>query len=996
VTLQERLQEALGASYTLDHELGGGGMSHVFVARDNALGRRVVVKVLRPELVTGVAIERFQREIHLAATLQHPHIVPVLAAGSVDEVPFYIMPFVSGESLRSRITEAGALPVAEAIRTLRDIASALAHAHGQGVVHRDIKPDNVMLSGGVAVVTDFGVAKAMAAAATGSGAGEGALTSIGIALGTLAYMSPEQVSADPDVDDRSDIYSFGCVAYEMLTGGSPFAGLPAQQLLAAHLTETPVPVESRNGAVPRWLAALVRRCLEKSPAARPQSAAELLAELDSTAVRIGGADAVRPGIRRHPFTILAAAGLLVMIGAAAMWDPRCPDGSSRFLGGCGARGAASLHPNRLAILPFRTSGADPALEYLRHGLVELLSAEFNGEIGPVAVEPGEALRAWASANAGDEPGATSDAIEVARQLGAGQATHASIVGTPRRFTVTISIIDVRSGEVRSAPVQVQGTEDSLATLVSSLALRLLGRSAGAVSSSDVALRAFAAGMAAYRNGDEPTAVAAFERALEADSTFVLAAFRLVVLRAIYGPSGDIAPIALRTAWVRRHLLSPEQRLLLEALATEDEMLFRAQMLPRLERAIAALQNSPEAWDILGNLYFHVGALTGREDWVERAAHAMRTAMALDSVLAIGSRREAATIAFRVGDVRTVSQLRDESPWNRYLFALLSGDAAAVQTARTEYVRAALGRGNRPWLDEFTLPRGEADSLVATAGALANTELQKESALGWAMLAEWKAGRIRRSRELRNRLYPVRDAGDSAAAALWELLTHEEPYSAPVYEAIVFSQVGRAFAPGGKELCEVALSRLRRSDTTGVASILSAMPRWEPGRELSEMRSGLGHGVNPEVGRIRGQRQAMICREVLAGALSAVAGGDRAALLRADSVMRYMPLNWGDWWNYDIALAFARQGEYAAAASAVRRSWVLASSPMPRRPLRRRQEGRWAALAGDTASAVGAYRQYLSWRYDPDPGLIPQRDSVIAELALLEQSRRRTPSRGTYR
>jgi len=210
--LREQLQRTLGDAYTLDRELGGGGMSRVFVATDTAFGRQIVVKVLPPDAAASVSAERFKREIQVAAHLQHPHIVPVLTAGESDGLPFYTMPFVKGESLRVRLSKSGELSVNESVHILRDIASALAYAHGEGVVHRDIKPENVILSGGVAVVTDFGVAKAMDLAATEGGGSKSALTSRGVALGTPAYMAPEPATADSHVFHRADIFSFGCLA----------------------------------------------------------------------------------------------------------------------------------------------------------------------------------------------------------------------------------------------------------------------------------------------------------------------------------------------------------------------------------------------------------------------------------------------------------------------------------------------------------------------------------------------------------------------------------------------------------------------------------------------------------------------------------------------------------------------------------------------------------------------------------------------------------------
>jgi serine/threonine-protein kinase len=240
--LQDRLQESLGSSYTIERELGGGGMSRVFVAQETNLGRRVVVKVLSPELASGVNGERFRREILLAAQLQHPHIVPVLAAGDVDSLPYFIMPFVAGQSLRQRLDGIHGLPIHEAVGILRDVAKALAHAHAQGIVHRDIKPENVLISGGSAAVTDFGIAKALSTSRVVSGA---TLTQGGTSLGTPAYMAPEQAAADPTADHRADIYSLGVVAYELIAGAPPFHGRPPQALLTAHMAELPPPLETR-------------------------------------------------------------------------------------------------------------------------------------------------------------------------------------------------------------------------------------------------------------------------------------------------------------------------------------------------------------------------------------------------------------------------------------------------------------------------------------------------------------------------------------------------------------------------------------------------------------------------------------------------------------------------------------------------------------------------------------------------------------------------------
>ena len=317
--LRDELERSLGAAYVIERELGGGGMSRVFLATETALGREVVVKLLPPEMAAAVSMERFKREILLAARLQHPHIVPVLTAGDANGLPYFTMPFIAGESLRARLVNHGEMPVAEAARVLREIASALAYAHEHGIVHRDIKPDNVLLSGGAAMVTDFGVAKALFSSTS---AEHGSTTSLGVALGTPAYMSPEQASADPSVDHRADIYAFGVLAYEILTGHTPFFGRTPQGLLAAHVTEAPELIQKRRATVPSSLAALVMRCLEKRPADRPQTALEIVHALDELATPSGGTlptDAVlavkATGGRSGQKYLAAAVVALLVVGA---------------------------------------------------------------------------------------------------------------------------------------------------------------------------------------------------------------------------------------------------------------------------------------------------------------------------------------------------------------------------------------------------------------------------------------------------------------------------------------------------------------------------------------------------------------------------------------------------------------------------------------------------------------------------------------------------------
>lgn len=312
--LQERLQTTLGTIYRVERELGGGGMSRVFVAEDTDLERKIVVKVLPPDLAAGLNIERFRREIQLAAKLQHPHIVPLLSAGAKEGLLYFTMPLIVGESLRTRLTRQHELPVHDAVRILRDVVDALAYAHANGVVHRDIKPDNVLLSGNHAVVTDFGVSKALS-----NSTGSSTLTSMGVALGTPAYMSPEQAAADPNVDHRADIYSLGALAYELLTGRQLFVGMSPQQMLSAHITQTPEPITKHRSAVSPALEQVIMRCLEKKPADRWQSAEQLLSQLEVLSTPSGGMTPQPMEPARRPRSrawYAAAVGAVIAIAAA--------------------------------------------------------------------------------------------------------------------------------------------------------------------------------------------------------------------------------------------------------------------------------------------------------------------------------------------------------------------------------------------------------------------------------------------------------------------------------------------------------------------------------------------------------------------------------------------------------------------------------------------------------------------------------------------------------
>ena len=446
MSLQDQLQQTLGTSTIIEHELDGGGMSRVFVATDTTLGRRVVVKVLPSEMSGPMAVERFKLEISIAARLQHAHMVPLLIAGQVDGQPYFTMPFVEGQSLRARLDQPHApMSMLDAVRVLREIASALAYAHSHGVVHRDIKPENVLLSGGAAMVTDFGVARAINAATT---LGE-RMTSAGLALGTPAYMAPEQATADPLTDHRADIYAWGMVAYEMFAGHPAFAARSARAMVAAQIAEMPAHLASRRPAMPPALAELVMRAIAKNPDDRPQSADEIVRTLDS--INLSGesslASAVEATRGRGRARSRAAAGAgaaaVVLLVAGGLWI------RSRA---ATARVGPRAELLTLAVLPIENVGGDSATEYLADGLTGELSRALKNVPG---------VQVAGDLSTSRFKGTRSGPAEIARQLGVIRLLSGKLQPGNRRVRLQIELTDTTGASLWSGTFNAD-TRDNFA------------------------------------------------------------------------------------------------------------------------------------------------------------------------------------------------------------------------------------------------------------------------------------------------------------------------------------------------------------------------------------------------------------------------------------------------------------------------------------------------------------------------------------------------------
>jgi serine/threonine-protein kinase len=457
-----RLQEGLADRYRLERELGRGGMATVYLARDVKHDRPVALKVMHPDLGLGAGAERFLREIHTTARLDHPHILPVHDSGEAQGLLWYTMPYVDGESLRQRLERAGPLPVSEALQIAGEVADALACAHHRGVVHRDIKPENILLAGGHARVADFGIASALEAAA---GGGE-RLTGTGVSVGTPAYMSPEQAGGARVLDGRSDVYSLGCVLYELLTGEAAFTGPTPQAVIARRFVESPPPISRLRQAVSPAVEAAVERALAREPADRFQTAAEFRGALTQAAVVGSGASAPAPASQPHvpagakpprPGRVrwrspagaaLLALGVLLLIGMLFVWR-RFGDEAGEGLGG----------PKLIVVLPFETLG-DSADAYLADGVSDAVR-------GKLAALPG--LRVIAGASSREYRGTTKRLSQVAQELGVrylvvGRVRREGGAGPQGRLRVSPELVEVGR---RGAPTTLweEPMEASLADLL---------------------------------------------------------------------------------------------------------------------------------------------------------------------------------------------------------------------------------------------------------------------------------------------------------------------------------------------------------------------------------------------------------------------------------------------------------------------------------------------------------------------------------------------------
>ncbi len=979
LALRPALEDALRSRYTVERELGRGGMATVFLGRDLKHDRLVAIKVLHAELASSLGPDRFLREIKIAAGLSHPNILPLYDSGawqSADGAPglYYAMSFVEGESLRNRLSREGQLPLEDALRIARDVAAALSYAHEHGVIHRDVKPENILLAGYPPArgsssdwrvfLADFGIAKAVDAAASDR------LTETGLALGTPAYMSPEQASADGSVDQRSDLYALGCVLYEMVAGQPPFTGATARAVMARHALDSVPSLRVVRPTVPLALERTVTRLLAKVPADRFSSAADVRRALTDGKATL----AVRlPSWRdRKLLAILGSAVVLAGVAFVLLRErQRAPP--------------AALDPDVVAVLPFRTSGADSGLRYLREGIVDLLAIKLTGEGGPRAADPRAVLSAWRRAvgSSTRDPGADA-AVEVARKLGAGRLITGAVTGTPRLITLTASVMQASNGR-RTSHASVAGSADSLPALVDRLTAQLLAGEAGrtylATLTTLPALQAYFYGQRAYRSGRWSDALEGYTEALQLDSTFALAGMGVVAAMLWtldkYWPPGTDPPRAAHLAWQARDKLSARDQALLAAKLGPryPEPSSYAEFIAAREQAIAAAPDRPESWYELGDEIYHFGALIGIPDARERAANAFRRSLALDSSGTMYASfaeplLHLAQIAAGDGDTATV---------NRLVATALAADSTSEQSGELRWLRAA-ATGDRAALDSV---RGRIPGMPAMSLINIVNESQ-ELGLGWKeaqLVVEVLRARPAGAGPLghvlalnRGRPKEAVDALDHMQGSLGERRRWR------VVDALYWdgdtAEAGRAvrelqrFTAGRpstsaerdeqyRDVCVTGQWRASRGDLAGVRAALARLPKlWREGGPA-------------------------YCGSVLEVWLATLANEQDAAsgLAQLDSL--YLQ-DVSDAPSVPAGLLLARlheaQHDPRGALAALRRRAVgfqpfFISTFM-------REEARLAAQVGDTGAAIKAYQRYLALRSDPEPALRPDVEQVRSELAAL--------------
>ncbi len=950
-------------------------MAIVFLATDLKHHRQVAIKVLEPELAAVLGAERFLREIEIASSLNHPHILPLFDSGEADGLLYYVTPFVAGPSLRERLNAEPRLALEEAVELTCQVAGALSYAHSQGLVHRDIKPENILLAHGVAVVADFGIARAVAEAA------DDRLTVPGMVIGTPVYMSPEQGIGAP-VEARSDVYSLACVLYELLAGQPPFTTRSAVALVAQHSLDEVPSLRAARPAVPAALERVIHRALAKLPDDRFASAAEFSAALaDATRPETPAARRTALGLRPRTLSVGLAAAALVAI-AAWIWR-RHPSGSP-----------PRLDPQLILVLPFQVGGAVDTTLVSPEGLVDLIATRLSGESGPRAVYPGSAARAWRRAGwvrSREMP--LAQALRVAGELGAGQALLGRAFGTPQRLELSASLVRVGEGAAVVAE-RVSGPPDSLLGLLDHLLAKVLLQAAGPdqrrleelTTNRLSALRPYLSGVEKYRRGQYREAARWFNLALDEDSAFALAGLALALAENAVGRVGE-RERGIAIAWSHRARLNGSDRLFLGALVGPHypRPSPLGESLTAWERAVDLSPDRWEGWYELADMLFHYGAFLGKTTPLARAGAAFEHVLEADSGFA-PALEHLVDIAIGTGDTAAVRQLGQ-----RYLAVDSAGDHADYVRWRMSLALrdSSLHRAVRrriPEMDPELLDRivgtAQLDGLGLEDAARASIEL---------LTRPRTEGDLFLAAVLARGLFLNRGQPRAAARVKIDQVAML-PFDAlfPVLEALYWDGDSTVAAQAAQ----------RRASQADAPIAPDQAP--DPVRAMDICTVSLwraAHGQHPPLDRAVAMLRRVrapadryatsyipICVAMLEAEQAAARGtpAAAAALGRLDSIMLSGPTQspyWALAGNLTVARLRLAGGDTAGALGAVRRRINFYVNVAGLSTLLR-MEGDLAAALGDSAGAIRAYRHYLALRTDPEPVLADEMRQVRTALERL--------------
>lgn len=955
-----QVQAALLGRYRIERQLGSGGMGVVYLATDERTGQKLALKVLRPVVGAAIGPERFLREIRIAAQLAHPGVLPLTESGEAAGLLYFTMPFVDGHTLRELLERDGPLPLEAAVELFGQIAAAIAHAHEQGIVHRDVKPDNVLLTGRTAVVADFGIARVLAQG------GAERVTSTGVALGTPAYMSPEQVSLER-VDGRSDQYSLACVLYEMIAGAPPFPAADSRAVLARHALDPVPPLRTVRPAVPAELDAAISRALAKQPADRWPSVASFAAAV---------ARGARAPVERQPpmiqtrRLIAAAAGAIVLTAAIL---------AVHYLRG---PGNAPLDPELIAVAPLGAGGILPA-GVTPGSLVRQLESGINGVSG---------WRAITLAADGGEP------RRAARRLQAGLLLTGqfSTVGD----SISIDALLQRSADGR-AVARVDGlvtSRDRIATALDRVGLTLLARAAGepdfripgVVARPVEAVQAYLGGMARYRRGRYREAADAFERALTGDSTFAISGL-MAYYSNLLGSRPERTPKGYWAAFGHSDQLAPEDRMVLRALAGPRAPLpaTHLEWLRARRRVADSLPHSLQAVLMLAEELHEWGPATGYPNPLQQTFNLLQAALATDSALAPVLER-LIDLSASLGDTASVRRLgrihagldslADRRDYVRWRVAMALGDSG----------RAALLTSLLP-----SAPSAVLDRIVSTA-QLDGTALED------AVAAVAEIGRRAKS---------------PAAAWFADLGAREldhnlgRPGDAPPWPP------GKLFTDASDVLLQVVQTLYWEGDSVAALRMVRERtpsadgplpnPSAEDPRYMDICVVGLWRAAHADWDRVRiaarrlgrardaeqvnGAWYIPICRAILEAQMEGALGlpGATAALARLDTLaFNCPPTNVYAVFAANLTVAALKEaaGDLNGALAAVRRRSLSVEAGAVGLSTLLREEGRLAALAGEREAAIDAYAKYLALRRHPEPRLAPEVARVRAALTALRPDR----------